>query len=85
MRLDESESKALAQSVVTVMEQFDMTPDPRFVAVGGLIATCATIYGPRYYLIAERKKEDKKANAVTVPEMPSNVTDLSAYNFTGQQ
>lgn len=65
--LEKTESDALAYSVANVMEQFDMTPDPRFTAIAGLVTTAATIYGPRIYLYREDAKEKrmKKAKVVT--------------------
>jgi hypothetical protein len=91
LQLEDSESKALAYSIANVMEQFDMSPDPRFVAVGGLITTCASIYGPRAYLIRERRKEEKKpakndiASNVTVESNGNvvSITDPAQFNFSG--
>lgn len=82
LQLEDSESEALAKSVWNVAQQFDMSPDPRIIAIGGLIATAAQIYGPRIYVIADRRKKEKpidiKAESVT-----ESGIDLSAYNFSG--
>jgi hypothetical protein len=90
MQLDDSESVALAKSVVNVLAQFDMSPDPRIVAIGGLIATSAQIYGPRLYLIKERRKEERPIDvtATSVSVAPANGAssggiDINAFNFTG--
>lgn len=89
MQLDDTESKALSESIVNVMDQFDMSPDPRIVAVGGLIATASTIYGPRMYMIRERRKEEKNKNSPndksaiieSFGEMSPN--NPNVYDFTG--
>lgn len=57
--LEEDEAKSLAMASANVLEQFDITPDPRVTAVLGLVTTCGMIYGPRVYLIRERKKEER--------------------------
>lgn len=58
--LSEMEANTLSKSVVNVMEQFDIVPDPRFVAVTGLVTTAGMIYGPRIYNYAEWKNEKRK-------------------------
>lgn len=58
--LEEDEAKSLAMASANVLEQFDITPDPRVTAVLGLVTTCGMIYGPRVYLIRERKREEKE-------------------------
>lgn len=58
--LEEDEAKSLAMASANVLEQFDITPDPRVTAVLGLVTTCGMIYGPRVYLIRERKKEERE-------------------------
>jgi hypothetical protein len=59
--LEEDEAKSLAMASANVLEQFDITPDPRVTAVLGLVTTCGMIYGPRVYLIRERKREENKS------------------------
>lgn len=58
--LEKSEADALGVSLANVMEQFDITPDPRFTAVAGLVTTASMIYGPRAYLYREHVKAIKK-------------------------
>jgi len=58
--LEKSEADGLGSSLANVMEQFDITPDPRFTAVAGLVTTASMIYGPRVYLYREHVKAEKK-------------------------
>ena len=60
--LEEDEAKSLAMASANVLEQFDITPDPRVTAIVGLITTCGVIYGPRVYLVRERRKAEREAN-----------------------
>jgi hypothetical protein len=59
MVLDDSEASLLANATANVLEQFDIRPDPKIEAIIGLIMAAGSIYGPRMYLISERKKADK--------------------------
>lgn len=60
MALEEEEAKTLAAATATVLQEFDIRPDPKVEAIVGLITAAGMIYGPRAYLISERKKEEKK-------------------------
>lgn len=60
MVLDKGESDMLAKATVNVMEQFDITPDPKVQAMAGLIIAAGTVYGPRVYLIRDRVKQEAK-------------------------
>jgi len=84
--LDDSESLALAGATAKVMEQFDMTPDPRITAIVGLITTAGTIYVPRYYLIRQRKAKKNKNNKVepvNTGQFIEPMTDPNNFNFGG--
>lgn len=59
LRLEDAEAEALAKSTAVVLEEFDIRPDPKIEAIVGLVTTAGMIYGPRVYLIAERKKREK--------------------------
>lgn len=59
LKLEDEEAEALAKSTAVVLEEFDIRPDPKIEAVIGLVTTAGMIYGPRMYLIAERKKREK--------------------------
>lgn len=63
MALSEDESKSLAQATVNVMDQFDFAPDPRFTAVAGLVTTASLIYGPRYIVYKNMKKNERNKAA----------------------
>lgn len=81
--LDDSESKALAGATAKVMEQFDMTPDPRITAVVGLLTTAGTIYVPRYYLITTRLKKERKEKKDNVVPFQSGLTVVDPLNDPG--
>jgi hypothetical protein len=55
MMIDSEEGDLLAKSAANVLEQFDMTPDPKLQAAVGMIVACAVVYGPRVALIRARK------------------------------
>ena len=62
--LEKKEADNLAGSLVNVMEQFDITPDPKWTAITGLITTSAMIYGPRivmYRIDADNKRQMRRA------------------------
>lgn len=63
MSLDKAEADLLAKATVPVLEQFNITPDPRFAAAFGLIAACGTVYVPRAYLIRARMAAEAQARA----------------------
>ena len=67
MELDKSEADALAQATTKVMQEFDVRPDPKFIAIAGLVTTAGSIYGPRVILIRERRKQERKEKANQVP------------------
>lgn len=58
LNIEDAESEALAKSVATVLDEFDITPDPKIQAIVGLVTTAGVIYGPRVYMIRQRKKEE---------------------------
>lgn len=84
-KLEKKESDALANSIAHVMEQFDMTPDPRFAAVAGLITTAGMIYGPRVYLYREAKeiKRRQKAADKIGPSNQGQFNDMTGFNLGG--
>jgi hypothetical protein len=59
--LDDDDAKALTGATCNVLEQFDITPNPKVAAVIGLVTTAGMIYGPKVYMIRERKKEEREA------------------------
>lgn len=59
LRLEDEEAEALAKSTAVVLEEFDIRPDPKIEAIIGLVTTAGMIYGPRVYLITERKKRER--------------------------
>jgi hypothetical protein len=58
LALEDSEAENLAKATATVLTEFDIRPDPKIEAVIGLVTAASLIYGPRVYLITERKKQE---------------------------
>lgn len=87
--IDKDESDALAKSVANVLDQFDITPDPKVQAIVGLVVTAGTIYGPRMYLYRERLKQEAKdkdkskgAIVINAPFPVSGGVDNMGFNVT---
>jgi len=55
-----TEADALANAAANVLIEFDIQPNPKVQAIVGLVMTAGSIYGPRVYLIRERKKGEKE-------------------------
>lgn len=60
LALDLDDSEALANATANVLIEFDIQPNPKVQAVVGLVMTAGGIYGPKIYMIRERKKEERK-------------------------
>lgn len=71
LSIEEDEAKVLATAVASVLEEFDIQPDPKVQAIVGLVVAAGSIYGPRMYLIRERKKAQRK-----VKEKPAEVINF---------
>lgn len=89
--LDKEESDYIAKSSANVLEQFDITPDPKTQAIIGLIIALGTVYAPRYMLISmrvkaeKRNKENEKAtvyNANGTYAGETTFTDLNGKGYT---
>jgi hypothetical protein len=61
LEIDKDESDLLANATANVLDQFDLKPDPRAEAIVGLIIAASTVYGPRVYLMRQRKQAAKNA------------------------
>lgn len=66
MALEDQEAEALATATSNVLKEFDIQPNPKVEALVALAMTAGSIYGPRVYLIAERRKKEK-ANGTARP------------------
>jgi hypothetical protein len=51
----------LAKAAANVLEQFDITPDPKTQAIIGLVMACGAVYGPRALVYSRRKAGERKA------------------------
>lgn len=63
LALDTDEATSLAQATANVLIEFDVQPNPKVQAVVGLVMVAGSLYGPRVYLIKERRKEEKEKRA----------------------
>lgn len=72
LALEDEESRALATATANVLNEFDITPDPKIQAIVGLIATAGMIYGPRVVLIRMRKASEEKEAEKPTFAMPYN-------------
>jgi hypothetical protein len=61
LALEKDDADLLANGIVPVLDQFDFTPDPRFVAVFGMFAAMGKVYGPKVYLYRNRVQAEKDA------------------------
>lgn len=59
--LEDTEAETLAKAVSNVLIEFDIQPDPKAQAIFGLVVAAGSVYGPRVYLIRERRKEERKS------------------------
>lgn len=59
LALEQEESEALATATARVLEEFDIRPNPKAEAIIALGVTAGSIYGPRVYLIADRRKKER--------------------------
>lgn len=58
--IDADESKLLANATANLLEQFDLKPDPKIQALIGLVMAAGTVYGPRAFMIRQRKLQEAK-------------------------
>lgn len=63
--IDKAESDMLANATVNVLQEFDIRPDPKAEAIFGLIVACGTVYGPRVFLMRQRKAEESKQKSIS--------------------
>lgn len=80
LAIDEGEGRSLAMSLANVLDQYDITPDPKVTAMVGLIFTAGTIYGPRVYLYRERIKQEKLAKRPSATVVPLHAEQPATYD-----
>lgn len=59
LALEDAESKRMAEATGRVLQEFDIRPNPKAEAIIGLVICAGSIYGPRAYMINERKKRER--------------------------
>ena len=76
--IDDREGELLANSLVDVMEQYDLSINPKISAWVGLLAASAMVYGPRVIMLNKMKQAEAQQRAaaarenMTVAGMPVN-------------
>lgn len=75
MELSEGEAQSLARATASLMDEMEIRPNPVVTKTITLITVAGTVYGPRIYLIGERRKEERKEKA----RQPGNVSAFPGY------
>ena len=76
LAIDSGEAKMLAQAVVNVAKEYDLTVSGKTAAWVGLIATAGAVYAPRAIMLAPKLKAQKKAGQkAPLMSAQSNYTD----------
>jgi len=57
--ISEDESKQIAKALVNVQQHYEMTISPETMAWINLGMVAASIYGPRTYIVINRKRKEK--------------------------
>lgn len=84
--IDGDEGKLLAKATANLLEQFDLKPDPKMQAVVGLVMAAGTVYGPRAYMIRQRKAQqaaEKKAGTAGVYNADGTSAGTTAFSVVG--
>jgi len=58
--IDQDEGLLLANATANVLEQFDLKPDPKTQAIIGLLMAAGTVYGPRAFMIKQRRAQQAR-------------------------
>lgn len=85
-QLDDAEAKAIAGATVTMLEAFDVRPDPRVEAMVGFATTVLPIYGTKFLQRRNRlrkEKPDKKSSANGAAPPGGNVPADMTYAGMG--
>lgn len=78
LEIDEQEGRMIADPLTTLLDEFDIKPDPKIEAIVGLVTAVCAVYGPRAYTIASRKRAEGKQPRNVTPPQQGNVV----YPFT---
>lgn len=71
LSLEPDEARALAEGIANVAQHYDVALDPKTAAWIALGGAAAMVYGPRLYLIGQRRKNEKAEAARNVtPDAP---------------
>lgn len=72
----------MSEAIAEVAKHYPMTIDPKTMAWINLASCAGMIYGPRAYMIANRKREEakekKRANAG-----PNNIAQFGSFDGMG--
>lgn len=80
LQLDQEESRALAGAIADVSSHYDTAISAEMMAWINLAAVGASVYGPRAFVIIQRKREEKKPKT---PKMVEEVAVSAPANIDG--
>ena len=64
LQIDSEEAEMLADSIATLMREYDVTMSGKTAALLGMLGSAAIVYGPRYMMIREQiqKRQPKQGD-----------------------
>lgn len=82
LKLSDDESNRIASAAADVAKHYNIEADPKIIAWVGLGGTCIAIYGPRMYMISERKAKEvaerKRLRSVHIQTQGEVAADIHA-------
>lgn len=73
--LDDAEAKTLAEGIAAVQEHYNYTASAETIAWANLVAAMVAVYGPRVYLIHDRKKKERRSKKAPQPQSAASEFD----------
>lgn len=73
LMVNDQESLELAKAFLKLQTYYPVTINPKYAALAAFVSTCAGVYGPRLYLIAQRVQANKPKVSGATPASHSNV------------
>lgn len=90
MEIDQEEADLLSTSISNVMQEFDITIDPKTAAIIGLISASSQVYGPRAIAMgmrksreAEQRKKERQKKAQESGGGISSADHIEMMDMTG--
>lgn len=63
LELTESEASMLARPLTEVFVLYDVQPPPQLLLAMEMLSATSYVYGPRFYMIRERRRQEREAKA----------------------